>query len=93
MESGRRRLDTTSRHSTGRTVVEVADESPRRRPGHDVDYTWRDSELRSPPLRMLNKMGGRLSRWGVDVPSLTPASVVRAATKLAGSDDFGTTLP
>jgi hypothetical protein len=59
-------------------------------PGTDVDYTWRDSELRSPPLRVLNGVGGRLSRWGVDIPSLTPASVVRAATKLAGSDDLGT---
>lgn len=54
----------------------------------DVAYTWRDSELRSPPLRALNKVGARLSRLGV-VPKLTPSSVVAAAAKLAGSDDLG----
>ena len=28
----------------------------------DVDYTWRDSELRSAPLRALNRVGDGLGR-------------------------------
>jgi hypothetical protein len=59
-------------------------------PGTDVDYTWRDSELRSPPLRALNRVGAGLARRGVGVPSLRPSSVIRAATKLADSGDLGT---
>ena len=59
-------------------------------PASDVDFTWRDSELRSPPLRALNRVGAGLSRWGVSVPTLSPSSVVKAATKLAGSVDLGT---
>ena len=53
------------------------------------DYTWRDSELRSPPLRAVNWVGGRLQRMGVTLPPLTPSSVEKAAAKSAGSDDFG----
>jgi hypothetical protein len=52
-------------------------------------YTWRDATLKSRPLRALNLMGGQLSRWGVDLPSLTPSSVIASASKLAGSADFG----
>ena len=59
-------------------------------PAADVDYTWRDSELRSPPLRALNRVGDGLTRMGFNLPSLTPASVVASAAKTAGSDDFGT---
>jgi hypothetical protein len=55
----------------------------------DVEYTWRDSELRSRPLLALNWVGARLDRLGRDVPSLRPASIVNAAAKMAGSDDFG----
>jgi hypothetical protein len=55
----------------------------------DVSYTWRDSELRSPPLRALNQVGARLARLGVTLPSLKPSSVVAAAAKAAGSDDLG----
>jgi hypothetical protein len=55
----------------------------------DVSYTWRDSELRSPPLRALNQVGARLSRFGVTLPSLEPSSVVAAAIKTAGSSDLG----
>lgn len=55
----------------------------------DVSYTWRDSELRSPPLRALNQVGARLSRFGVTLPSLEPSSVVAAAVKAAGSADPG----
>jgi hypothetical protein len=53
------------------------------------EYTWRDSELRSRPLLALNWVGGRLRLVGLDVPSLRPASITKAARKLAGSDDFG----
>ena len=34
--------------------------------GPTVDYTWRDSELRSPPLRALNGVGAGLARMGLD---------------------------
>ena len=54
-----------------------------------VEYTFRDSELRSRPIRAVNQLGAQLHRVGVDLPSLTPASVVAAATKAAGSDDLG----
>ncbi len=34
------------------------------RPADPVEYTWRDSELRSPPLRALNAVGaGPPSGW------------------------------
>ncbi len=54
-----------------------------------TDYTWRDSELTSPPLKALNAVGDALRRLGREVPSLAPAGVVKAAVKQAGSDDFG----
>jgi hypothetical protein len=54
-----------------------------------IEYTWRDSELHSRPFLALNWVGGQIGRTGVDLPSLRPASVVRAAARLAGSDDFG----
>jgi len=55
----------------------------------DVAYTWRDSELKVVPLRALNAVGAQLSRLGLNLPSLTPASVIAASAKAAGSDDFG----
>jgi hypothetical protein len=55
----------------------------------DVSYTWRDSELHAKPLRALNAVGGLVSRLGVDVPKLSPASIVTSAVKAAGSDQFG----
>ena len=54
-----------------------------------VDYSWRDSELRSRPLRALNWTGAKVARFGRELPSLSPASVTAAAAKLAGSSDFG----
>ncbi len=54
-----------------------------------VDYTWRDSELSSPPLKALNAVGRTIGRLGREVPSLAPSGVVRAATKKAGSHDLG----
>jgi Sulfotransferase family len=55
----------------------------------DREYTWRDSELQSTPLRALNKVGAQLARFGVTRPSLAPSSIVAAASKKANSDDFG----
>ena len=55
----------------------------------DVQYTWRDAELRSPPLRALNSIGSRLARFGVELPSLSPDAVVASATKAAGSKELG----
>ncbi len=54
-----------------------------------VEYTWRDSELSSPPLKALNAVGNAVKRLGREVPSLAPASVVKAAVKQAGSSDLG----
>jgi hypothetical protein len=55
----------------------------------DTTYTWRDSELQAKPLRALNDVGARLSKFGVTFPSLTPKSIVAAAKKAAGSSDLG----
>ncbi len=54
-----------------------------------AEYTWRDSELRSRPLLALNWVGERIRTLGLEVPSLRTASITKAATKSAGSDDFG----
>jgi hypothetical protein len=54
-----------------------------------VEYTWRDSELRSRPLLALNAAGSRLARLGLELPSLDPDSVVASAANAAGSDDLG----
>jgi hypothetical protein len=54
-----------------------------------AQYTWRDSELRSPPLRAVNAIGAGLRRLGLDKPALTSGSVIAAAIKSAGCDDFG----
>jgi hypothetical protein len=54
-----------------------------------AEFTWRDSELTSPPLKALNAVGNAVKRLGKEVPSLSPASVVKAATKQAGSPDLG----
>ena len=54
-----------------------------------VEYTWRDAELRSPPLRAFNAVSAGLRRLGVEWPALTPDSVLAAAVKAAGSREFG----
>ena len=54
-----------------------------------VEYTWRDSELRSRPLRALNWTGAQVARFGPELPPFSPSSVTAAAAKQAGSDDFG----
>lgn len=54
-----------------------------------VDYTFRDSDLRSRPLRAVNWVGASLQRAGIDRPSLSADQVVAAAINAAGSDDLG----
>ncbi len=54
-----------------------------------LEFTWRDSQLRSRPLVALNWIGGRAGRVGLDYPPLSAASVTKGAIKAAGSDDFG----
>ena len=41
------------------------------------------------PLRAFNAVGAGLGRLGLERPALTPESVLAAAVKAAGSDDFG----
>jgi len=53
------------------------------------DYGFRDAKLTSPALRALNWGGGLLARAGLEVPSLSPEAIIRAAQKQAGSDDLG----
>ncbi len=55
----------------------------------DLEYTWGDAELRSRPLRAFNWVGGKLQRAGIELPALNSSSVIKAAAKSAGSDDFG----
>jgi hypothetical protein len=45
----------------------------------DVSYTWRDSELQAKSLLALNGAGARLAKFGVNLLSLTPSSIVEAA--------------
>jgi hypothetical protein len=52
-------------------------------------YSWRDSEVRSPAIRALNSVGARLERFGIEVPTLSSSSVMKAAVKATRSDDFG----
>ena len=52
------------------------------------EYTWRDGGLHSPLLRSVNAIGRLASGVGLR-PSLEPESIVSAAVKQAGSDDFG----
>ena len=54
-----------------------------------AEYTWRDSELRSPPLRAFNAIGAGLRRLGMERPVLTCDSVIESAIKAAGCADFG----
>jgi Sulfotransferase family len=58
-------------------------------PSGVIDFTWRDSELSSPPLKALNAVGRAVNRLGREIPSLAPAGVVKAAAKRAGSSDLG----
>ena len=57
--------------------------------GASRDVTWRDAGLRAKPLRALNVVGAGLRGLGLDLPSLDPDSIARAARRRAGLDDFG----
>jgi hypothetical protein len=52
-------------------------------------YTFRDAELRSRPLRLLNAAGALLRRAGANPPSLTAASIEAAARDRAKTQDLG----
>jgi len=53
------------------------------------DVTWRDAGLRSPLLRALNAAGRALEPLGLRLPSLEPESLVEAARRQTGMQDFG----
>ena len=52
---------------------------------HASTTSWRDSELRSRPLRALNWTGAKVARLGPRAPLARPSSVTAAAAKAAGS--------
>jgi len=52
-------------------------------------YTFRDAGLHSRVLRGVNVAGTALGWIGVEVPSLDPDSIARAACQRAGVEDFG----
>jgi Sulfotransferase family len=52
-------------------------------------YTFRDAGLHSRVLRGVNAVGRALGWVGIDVPSLDPDSIARAACQRAGLEDFG----
>ena len=54
-----------------------------------TDFTFRDSELRSRPLRIVNRIGATLRTVGLDRPALTPDAILAKARKKAGADDLG----
>jgi hypothetical protein len=54
-----------------------------------VSYTWRDAGLHSRLLRGLNGIGSGARALGFDWPGLGPQSLLDAATRSAGLDDFG----
>ena len=54
-----------------------------------AEYGFRDAELRSPLLRVLNAGGGLLARLGARLPSLEPEAIAAAARARLGSDDLG----
>ncbi len=54
-----------------------------------ADVTFRDAELQSRPLKVVNRVGATLRRAGINRPALTPAAIVAKARKQAGSDDLG----
>jgi hypothetical protein len=52
-------------------------------------FTFRDAELRSLPLRVANRVGRGVEAFGLEVPSLDPESIVRAAQRRAKESDCG----
>jgi hypothetical protein len=55
----------------------------------EAEYTFRDAELRSFPLRAANRAVRGLEALGVEVPSLDADSIVRAAQRRAQESDCG----
>jgi hypothetical protein len=54
-----------------------------------AEYSFRDAQLRSAPVRALNRIGSWLEHAGWEGPTLDPDRVVAAAQKLAGATDLG----
>ncbi|MGH7337193.1 MAG: sulfotransferase, partial [Myxococcota bacterium] len=52
-------------------------------------YTFRDAGLHSRVLRGVNAAGTALSWIGLDLPSLDPDAIARAACRRTGLEDFG----
>jgi len=52
-------------------------------------YTFRDAGLHSRVLRGVNTAGAGLRWIGLDLPSLDPDAIARAACRRAGLEDFG----
>src|SRR5258706_12543277 len=52
-------------------------------------YTFRDAGLHSRVLRGVNAAGAALRWVGLELPSLDPDSIARAACQRAGVEDFG----
>jgi hypothetical protein len=53
------------------------------------DVTWRDAGVRSPLLRLANRIGGGAARLGVVWPSLAPEALLAAAGRETGLADLG----
>jgi len=52
-------------------------------------YSWRDGGVHVPLLRALNVGGAWLQRAGLELPSLHPESLLAAARRSSGLEDFG----
>ena len=52
-------------------------------------YSFRDAELRSRPLKLLNRVGAWVAKTGWSPPSLEPASIEAAARDRAKTQDLG----
>jgi hypothetical protein len=53
------------------------------------DVTWRDAGIRSPWLRLLNRIGEGAARRGLVWPRLEPEALLAAARRETGLSDFG----
>lgn len=56
---------------------------------NEKSYTFRDSKLRSTPLRLLNAVGGAASAIGLTYPSLKAADIIAAARTRTGLHELG----
>jgi len=53
------------------------------------DVTWRDAGIRSPWLRLANRIGEGAERLGLRWPSFAPEALLAAARRETGLSDFG----